>query len=365
MNTKTGITKKFVLAFLVMACCSNVLAQDSVQQQKALRYTAYADIYYSYDFNHPSNHTKPAFLYNHNRHNEVNLNLAVLGMQYEKEMFRSNLALMAGTYAQYNLAAEPELLRHVYEANIGVKISKQYHLWIDAGIMPSHIGFESAVNTNNWTLTRSLLAENSPYYETGLRMSYKTSNSKFYSALFYLNGWQRIQRPEGNNTPAFGWQLSFLPSSRLTINSSSFIVNDKPDTVKQWRYFHNFFDTWQPQNSFGVTLGFDIGTEENKARTDRYTWYGLIGVVRYKLHQWSMAARAEYYHDKEGVIVPAVNGQPFQTQAYSVNIDKEVGRNVLWRLEGRWMKNAGPYFEKQSTYTQTATHLTTSFIFSL
>ncbi|MBK8628485.1 MAG: outer membrane beta-barrel protein [Saprospiraceae bacterium] len=28
---------------------------------------------------------------------------------------------------------------------------------MDAGIFPSHIGFESAISADNWTLTRSLL----------------------------------------------------------------------------------------------------------------------------------------------------------------------------------------------------------------
>jgi hypothetical protein len=50
---------------------------------------------------------------------------------------------MVGTYPQYNLASEQPLLKNIYEANIGVKISKKHNLWIDMGIMPSHIGFES------------------------------------------------------------------------------------------------------------------------------------------------------------------------------------------------------------------------------
>jgi hypothetical protein len=58
---------------------------------------------------------------------------------------RANLALMAGTYAQDNLAAEQDALKYVNEANIGIKISKTKNLWIDAGIMPSHIGWESAI----------------------------------------------------------------------------------------------------------------------------------------------------------------------------------------------------------------------------
>jgi hypothetical protein len=34
--------------------------------------------------------------------------------------------------------------------------------------MPSHIGGETSLSFQNFNYTRSLVAENSPYYETGL-----------------------------------------------------------------------------------------------------------------------------------------------------------------------------------------------------
>jgi hypothetical protein len=61
-----------------------------------------------------------------------------------------------------------------------MKLSKKQNLWLDAGIMPSHIGFESAVSADCWTLTRSLLAENSPYYETGIKLGYVSKDEKLY-----------------------------------------------------------------------------------------------------------------------------------------------------------------------------------------
>ena len=63
---------------------------------------------------------------------------------------------MAGTYAQDNMVAEQGALRYINEANIGVKISENKNLWIDAGIMPSHIGWESAIGKDNYTLTEAL-----------------------------------------------------------------------------------------------------------------------------------------------------------------------------------------------------------------
>ena len=122
--------------------------------------SGYLEVYYCYDFSNPENHTRPSFVYSHNRHNEVNLNLGLIKYNYTSNLVRSNFALMAGTYANANLAAEPGVLKNIYEANVGVKISKKNEIWVDAGIMPSHIGFESAISKDCWNLTRSLLAEN-------------------------------------------------------------------------------------------------------------------------------------------------------------------------------------------------------------
>src|SRR5687767_12481180 len=149
-------------------------------------FSGFVDAYYAYDFNNPGTHERPGFLYNHNRHNEFNVNLAFLKAAYASDKLRGNFALMAGTYPQYNLAPEQDLLKNIFEANAGVQLSKG--LWLDAGIFASHIGLESAVSTNNFTLTRSLAAENSPYYESGVKMTYEVGSKWIFTALV-LNGW--------------------------------------------------------------------------------------------------------------------------------------------------------------------------------
>ncbi|MBO9633385.1 MAG: outer membrane beta-barrel protein, partial [Chitinophagaceae bacterium] len=70
--------------------------------------------------------------------NEVNVNLAFLKGSYNSDRVRANLAIGAGTYMNANLAAEPGVLKNIYEANAGIKLSKTANLWLDAGIMPSH-----------------------------------------------------------------------------------------------------------------------------------------------------------------------------------------------------------------------------------
>lgn len=120
---------------------TTINAQEVEKEKSPSTFSGYIETYYSYDFGKPDNHTRPGFIYSHNKHNEVNLNLGFAKINYATDNIRGNFALMAGTYAEYNLATEQDLLKNVFEANVGVKILSKHNLWIDAGIMPSHIGF--------------------------------------------------------------------------------------------------------------------------------------------------------------------------------------------------------------------------------
>src|SRR5688572_22521239 len=145
-------------------------AQDSIS--KRLTFSSYVEAYYNYDFNQPPNNKRPGFFYSHNRHNEFNVNLTFIKSSYNAERIRANLAIAAGTYINANYAAEPGVLKNIYEANVGYKLSANKNIWFDIGILPSHIGFETAISKDCWTLTRSMVADNSPYFESGAKLTY-------------------------------------------------------------------------------------------------------------------------------------------------------------------------------------------------
>ena len=350
--------------FSAMGLCLSASAQ---QLDSAITLSAYAEAYYSFDMAQPDDHLRPGFFYSFNRHNEVNLNLGMIKLAYAKKNVRGNFALMAGTYAQYNLAAEPELLRSVFEANAGVKLSRTKNLWFDAGIMPSHIGFESAIGKDCWNLTRSILADNTPYYEAGARVSYTSNNGKWYASGMLLNGWQRIARVDGNNTPAIGTQLTYKPSGNTTLNWSTFVGNDKPDTVSQMRIFNNLYAQLQITDRFGVIVGCDIGIEQAASGDSSSTWITPILIPRYKLGEKSyLAARLEYYQDEQGVIIATGTPNGFQTLGYSLNFDHWVSPNVLWRIEARSLSSKDKIFvDADGEATATNTFFTASIAFAL
>ncbi|MFL5753203.1 MAG: porin [Bacteroidia bacterium] len=342
-----------LLPLLGCVICLSLQAQNSDSIQKHFSFGGYIETYYTYDFNKPRNHERPSFLYNHIRHNEVNVNLALLRANYETDRVKVNLGLMAGTYPQYNLAGEQAMLRNIYEANVDYKLTKKQELWLEAGVFTSHIGAESAIGKDCWTLTRSIMAENSPYYLSGARLHYTTKNQKWYAGLSYLNGWQRIQRAPGNSTPCFGTQLTYKPNKNFSFNSSTFIGNDKPDTVKQMRYFHNFYAIMQFSKRIGVIVDVELGMEQKSKNSSDYNkWYAPGIIVRYSASgKIDIAGRYEYFNDSKGVLIPTGTPNNFQVSNYSLNVDYKPTANMMFRIEGRYFESLDDIFIRNAKAT--------------
>lgn len=258
-------------------------------------------------------------------------------LSYSGAKWKGNLALMAGDYARYNLAAEPHWLQYVYEANAGYRFTDKFSA--EAGVLPSHIGIESAISKDCWNLSRSLLAENSPYFETGLKLNY-AFNSRWSASVLLLNGWQNIK--ENNKSKAIGTQLVFKPNEKWLFNSSSFIGNEQPDSVAALvRVFHNLYITYELNKKMNMAFLLDAGVE------GRQTWWGSAALLQYNItRQLQTAFRAEYYNDKKGVIVSAYKPLPFAVGGFAVNIDFLPFKFVSIRSEMKYLQTAQPLFKR-------------------
>lgn len=332
--------------FFGLVITSLFLSGQTDSTKSKLTISGYVEAYYCYDVSNPSGHLRPRFIYSYNRHNEVNLNLGYVMASYAAERVRSNFAVMAGTYAQYNLARESPVFQHLFEGSVGVRLSKSKNLWLDGGVMPSHIGFESAVGKTSWNLTRSMLADNSPYYESGVKLGYTTKNDQLYLAVMYLNGWQRIQKSSGNQTPAFGTQLTYQPGTKLTFNWSTFVGNEYPDYAQRWRYFNNFYGKFSLSRKLGMIAGFDIGMQQTRKGSSAYdVWYAPVLIARYSASaKFSVSARTEYYSDPRQVIISTGTANGFRTYGHSINFDVAVTENIMWRIEARMLTSRDKIF---------------------
>lgn len=358
--------KRLISSALLVLVYTISNAQEVAKEKNPYTFSGYIETYFSYDFNEPENHVRPGFIFSHNKHNELNLNLGLAKMNYTKDNVHGNLAIMAGTYAEYNLALEQDLLKNIFEANVGVKISSKYNLWVDAGIMPSHIGFESAIAKDCPTLTRSILADSSPYYEAGVKIGYTSSSEKWYLAAMYLNCWQRIQKIDGNQTPAFGTQITFKSSAKTTLNWSTYAGNEQPDVDRKWRYFHNFYGQFKVTEKTSLTTGFDIGSQQSANKSEKYdTWFSPVLILQHKpTNKIQLAARGEYYSDEKGVIIASETPNGFKTYGFSANFDYLIADNVMFRIEARNLNSKDEVFLKDGNTTNRNTFLTTSLAIS-
>ena len=334
-----------LVVFLAVISAAAGAAQENKgwEGPPSLGIGGFIDVFYVYDFNRPPGDFRQEFLFNHNRHNEFNLNLGLVGLDLVHPKYRAKLTLQTGTYANDNYAAEPGVLKNIFEAWAGVSLNKANTLWADAGILPSHIGFESAISMDNLTLTRSISAENSPYFLTGVRVSY-TAKEHWYFAGLMVNGWQVIQRVTGNSLPSFGTQVRYTTSEDLTLNWSTFIGTEDPDLTRRMRYFSNLYGQFRVTERLRLVAGFDLGLQqENKGSAAYDLWFTPTVIGQYLLGpHWKTALRLEYYADPNGVKIPVDDPEGFRTAGISWNVDYTPVPNVACRIEARWLESREP-----------------------
>ena len=217
----------------------------------------FVDAYFAYCFNDMATRDR-SFTTQPLRHNEFNLNLAMIDVQHQGDGFRGRFALQTGTYVQSNLAAEPQLLKNVLEASVGARLGE--HVWVDMGIFPSHIGWEGIVSKDNWTYSRSMVSDFSPFYEAGIALTVNVGE-KLTLKGFVMNGWQNIS--ETNDSKAVGTQVTYKPSDAVLLNWSTFAGNEQPDTsVSRLRLFNDFYAVLTLSDTWSLGLVFDIGFQK-------------------------------------------------------------------------------------------------------
>ena len=342
MNT----SKKIFVLFLIVFSQTFVFAQIDSTKAK-IEFFGGVDIYYTYDFNEPSSRVRPGFFYSHTRHNGININTAYLGAKYENDFVRGNFTLIAGDYSVSNYAVEEQLFQNIFEANAGVRLAE--NLWLDAGIFGSHIGLEGAIGPDNPTLTRSLIAHNSPFFESGVKLSYQL-NEEWFLSLLVLNGWQNIR--DNNDNKAIGTQITYTPYSWLTINSSTYFGegNNAPSSIESNRYFHNLNVLWQANERIYTAFAFEIGGDKLVSRgTDEYAnWWGTAVILNYELsEQWKATARLEHFNDPDRVIID-IFPLEHRVTGISLGADYSPVKNAIIRFEGKWLTASEDIFERES-----------------
>ena len=300
------------------------------------------DAYYAYDFGKPTDldrsfasgatfTTQPA------RHNEFNVNLGYVEALVSAPRVRGRLALQAGTSVQSNYAGEPTngtisgptLSRHLQEAYAGVQVTPA--LWIDGGIFYSHMGLESWASKDNLTYTRSLVAEYSPYYSTGVRATWQMTPA-LVGRIDVVNGWQNIS--ETNEDKGVGVRFDLTASPKATLTYYGFLNSEAGG---RRRLFNGVGARLTPTASATLLVEFDYGTiEQVNESLDNSSWYGVTAIGRLQVSPTvALAARVERYDDEDQVNIATGLANSFRGNGASLGLDVTPYPRIMWRTEAR------------------------------
>lgn len=291
------------------------------------------DVYYGYNFNRPADGANfiPGTGTTGKRHNELSLNLASLGVSLEPAPVGLRVLVGIGTAMEVVHGAEPEgtaigpqVWRSLQQASLSYAHGP---LTLEAGVYPSHIGLESFQSQLNWTYTRSWMGELSPYYQTGLKGTWKFSDA-WSAQLHLLNGWQTIG--EHNRGKALGTQVAFA-GKRLSAAFNTFIGEEGSGDATGLRLFGDLVATYQVTDAFGVSGTADVGTQRRSGQ-DAALWYGVGLNARVRVApSVAVAARAEFFDDRDGL----VSGTAQRLAEGTVTLEVRPAEHLVLKLEAR------------------------------
>ncbi len=319
--------KKLTASLGLILSTTSALADSPLL--KDLKWGAFLDTYYAMDFNRPKDHdreytTQPA------RSEEFNINLAHIDVTLKSEKTRGRLAVQYGNSVTKNYSAEPQDAKIFQEAYIGKKIGPQ--TWIDAGIFLGNIGIESWISKDNYTYTRSLISEYTPYYSAGVRLEHAI-DLKQSVQLQLLNGWQNIS--ENNNGKAIGMQYKNILSDKFTFTYNNFLGDEEVVSTKpRFRTYHNFVFHYLASEKWQFLAGVDFGHQSAQDSKGVNSWYATSLNLRQVIDQTSsLTYRAEYHNDphQSNVVTKTPNG--FEVISSSVNYDYKFDEYTMWRTE--------------------------------
>ena len=197
----------------------------------------YVDVDYAFNTNQPltmDNFTASTGT-SAKKHNQFALNLAALEV-IATEPVIVHLVLNFGEGTEVLHVSEPggaEVWKYIQQAYVGYKIPVGRGLTVvEGGIFPSHVGFEVLPSRTTGPIC-SWMAENSPYYQAGVRVSYPFTE-RLSAQLLYLNGWEIIG--EDNNWKTFGTQVQYA-HPRYTLLLNTLIGPEQPLSHSTWRFF--------------------------------------------------------------------------------------------------------------------------------
>lgn len=343
-----------------------------------------ADVNYTYDFNHPTDHTIDGAC-EVGRHNEIQLQQLGLGGDLHYGNIRGRLITQLGMYSQMTPRndASPsrgqwsldKAYQYISEGYGGYHWDVLHGINLDAGLFMSYVGLFSYYQNENWAYTPSYVSANTPWFFNGARLQiFPTENLKIEPWL--INGWQSYGM--FNETPGLGVQILYRRNGWLELLSNDYWGHDTLGDPARMRIHTDnsvevkYYDRPKAEVSrmaFSVTV--DAGCEDgggvnctgNGKLTPKQSFLGFMVYDRTWFHQnmfgLTVGGGAINNPGRYLVLLPPINGatastgSPYFTQNpgdkfkawdVSVTADYMPSQYITWRAEYNHRQADQPYF---------------------
>ena len=356
----------------------------------AITFSAFADAYFSLNYNFPKPQTTRGRAANTFRAYDVTNGFAIswvgLNASVDPDPVGGAINLRFGPSAEiYNGCVLANPPTSPCDNESGLEFVKQaYASWrpggsegmltLDFGKFDTIVGAEVADSQFNQNYTRGVvywLAQ--PLWHTGLRATIQATDAIALKALV-VNGWNRSI--DNNVGKTFGLQLAATPSDQLALyvgwiggpeqDDNTVVTCAAGETYDPaaggciavtggtggdfdvdrggandfdaWKHLADLVVTYAASDAFSLVFNADYGTEGVRdaisGDTESKSYYGVMLGGRYALDDvWALALRGEYYGDPDGLTTGA--GEDISLATATLTIEAKPTQNLILRLDTR------------------------------
>jgi hypothetical protein len=329
----------------------------------ALTIGGYAEIFYSWNFNNPSNNITALRAFD-NRHNTFTISNAVLDAAGALGPVSARIAIQVGQTPETYYQSEPilpgadkvpgsskEIWKLLQQAWAAYEIPIGRGLVVDAGIFLSPVGPEGIPVKDQWNWSRSCLFTGLPYYHTGIRLTYDFTDQLVLSLQVY-NGWNSVV--DNNPQKSLAAQLTYTIPERLTFQFLYFTGVERDPGAPEGTPWRHLFDTYlvlSPLSWLSLVLHVDGGVEPNAFGTSG--WAAAALYARFHPLRWMyIALRGDFFWERvaqnaTGRAAPIFWPVEWVSSATGT-LDFRPSDNISLRVEYRHDQAAGDaYFQGQ------------------
>lgn len=331
--------RKILGATLLLVAASMLAAAPP-----AVRTRGWVDLYQAWNRNHPADARSfyPGAGSTASRDGGPRLNLVALDLESEADPLGFHLLLNLGEATDVIHAVESDgggtnLDRYRSVTNASLRYRPRGSRWsLEAGTFANPAGYEVFASKENWTYTRSWMAELSPYFLTGAQAVYQGEDG-FSGRLMAVNGWQQVH--DNNDRTTWGTQLAWN-SERLGLSWSTLVGPELAGDDGSERVHHDFVLTAKAHDRLDLAFTYDVAHQEMPGAPE-VAWYGGAAYARVRLRpKLHLATRVEKFRDPSG----GISGTGQVLRERTLTLEYRPREERILKLELRRDRSTAPVF---------------------